>query len=229
MGKGLFVVGSDTDVGKTFVTAGLTYVLNKTSQTIAYKPIQSGGEYKTGVLKSMDVDFIKFTCQLDHEDELMNSYCFEAAVSPHIAAEREGIVIDFDMIQNHARGLMASFDYTLVEGAGGVVVPLTRDVYIYDLVKKLNLGVVLVTRPGVGTINHTCLTYAFLQDQGIEVKSIIVNGFRGTYYEIDNLRIIREKTGIEDIITLDYVDEDMDLHETFDRCFKVDLVKKWFE
>jgi len=229
MGRGLFIVGSDTDVGKTFVTAGLTYTLKKTSKAIAYKPIQSGGEYHDGQLKSMDIDFIKKTCELEYPDHMMNTYCFQPAVSPHIAAERQGTCLDFKRIQDHAEKLMTSFDYTLIEGAGGVIVPLSRQVYIYDLVKQLGLPVVLVTRAGVGTINHTCLSHAFLRSQGIEVKAIIVNQYKGTYYEEDNLSIIKERTGVASLITLDHVDDLRDIHQAFDRCLKEDQVKSWFE
>lgn len=228
MGKALFVIGSDTDVGKSFVTAGLTYVMNKTHKAIPYKPIQSGGVYVDGQLKSMDIDFVKRVCQLEEDDQTMNTYCFEAAVSPHIASEKEGVTIDFDRIVDHYKALKSRYDYTLVEGAGGVVVPLSREVYIYDLVKKMDLGVVLVTRAGVGTINHTCLTVAYLRQVGIEIKAIVVNGYKGTYYEADNVKIIKEVTGIEAVITLDHVSDMARLKETYDRCLKKDRIETWF-
>lgn len=210
MNKGVFIVGTDTDVGKTFVTGGINYVLrNKGINAISYKPVQSGGILKGNKLIAGDVEFIKEVSKLEEDYETMNSYCFKEAVSPHIAAEMENINIDKNKIINDFKKLQETYDFCIVEGAGGSIVPLIRnEYYIYDLIKDLNLPVIIVARAGVGTINHTVLTVNFLKSLGIEIKGIIINGYTGSYYEDDNIKILKDITGLEIISVLNKLDID---------------------
>ncbi|PAB59888.1 dethiobiotin synthase [Anaeromicrobium sediminis] len=197
MGRGIFIVGTDTDVGKTFVTAGLVYKLKETGMdTCVFKPVLSGGIMENNQLIPGDVSFVKDVAGLDEEYENMNSYCFKDPVSPHIAAERSNVNIDRQKIINDYNKLSEKYEYVVVEGAGGVVVPIVRnEYYIYDMVKDLDLEVIVVTRAGVGTINHTVLTIEFLRSKNINIKGIIVNGYTGSYYEDDNINIIKDITG----------------------------------
>lgn len=191
MGKGIFIIGTDTDVGKTFTLGAMTYALkNEGKKVIPYKPVQSGG--------FGDTKYIKEICDLENDFNELNTYTFEEAVSPHLASKMENVEISKDKIINHYKKLVDTYDYVLVEGAGGVVVPLIDNNYfIYDLIKELDLDVVLVARAGVGTINHTVLTNEFLKLHNIKAKGIIINGYNNKFYEDDNIKFIEKLTNLE--------------------------------
>ncbi|MCY6484702.1 dethiobiotin synthase [Clostridium aestuarii] len=209
MAEGIFIVGTDTDVGKTFVTAGITYVLRKNGfNACSFKCVQSGGVYKEDKLISGDVKLVKDITGIKEEYDVMNPYCLKEEVSPHIAAEVEDTAIDKQKILEGYKKLKEKYDFVIAEGSGGVVVPIIRDkYYIYDLIKDLNLPVVIVTRAGVGTINHTVLTVEFLKSKNIKIKGIIVNGYKGNFYEDDNIKVIKSITGLEVISVLNRVEE----------------------
>lgn len=192
MGKGIFIIGTDTDVGKTFVTAGITYKLKQSGYSvIAYKPVQSGGTIP------QDCRYVKEMCDLENAYSEMNSYCLKEEVSPHLASRMENIEIDKQKIINHYKELINKYDYVIVEGAGGIVVPLIENQYfVYDLIKDLSLDVVIVARAGVGTINHTVLTYEFLKQNSIEAKGIIINQYTEKFYEDDNITTIENMTNL---------------------------------
>ncbi|SHJ48703.1 dethiobiotin synthase [Tepidibacter formicigenes] len=193
MGKGVFIIGTDTDVGKTFVSAGITYMLRKNEYKACYfKPIQSGG------IIPIDVKFVKDVCHIEERYDFMNSYCFEEGVSPHLASKIENITIKKEKILDTYKELIKKYDYVVVEGAGGIIVPLIgNEYYIYNLVKDLKLPCVIVARAGVGTINHTILTYEFAKSKGIYVKGIIINEYSGKFYEEDNINIIKNITKLK--------------------------------
>ena len=201
MGRGIFIIGTDTDAGKTFVTAGLTYALKQNKKdVIPYKPVQSGGDGDTRFYKKM--------ANLDYSIDEMNTYTMKEAVSPHLACKLENKKINKELILNHYKKLINSHDYVIVEGAGGIVVPLVdNEYYIYDLIKDLNLEVVIVARAGVGNINHTVLTNEFLKMQGIKVKGIIINQYNNKFYEDDNIKQIKELTNLEIIHKFNKVED----------------------
>lgn len=193
MGKGIFIIGTDTDVGKTFVNGGITYKLKQDGyKVISYKPIQSGGTIP------QDCKYVKEVCDLNNPYEEMNSYCLKEEVSPHLAARMENISIDKEKIVNHYKDLIDKYDYVIVEGAGGIVVPLIENEYfVYDLIKDLDIDVVIVARAGVGTINHTVLTNEFLKQKSIKAKGIIINQYDEKFYEDDNITAIENLTQLQ--------------------------------
>lgn len=236
MGKGIFVLGTDTDVGKTFISAGLTYVLRKHQfNACSYKPVQSGGILKENKLVSGDIEFVKGITQLCEKDSSMNTYCFKEAVSPHIAAELENVTIDRHRILQHFKELQQKYDYIIVEGAGGTVVPLIRNqYYIYDLIKDLDIPVVIVARAGVGTINHTSLTVAFIKSLGIEIKGLIINEYSDCYYEKDNIEVLKNITGMDVVSVINKLEtpEEDDFLATakteYDQSLKLEKVLNLF-
>lgn len=209
MGKGIFIIGTDTDVGKTFVTAGLTYKLRECGyNAIAFKPIQSGGILSEDGLIPPDTKYIKDICGLDNEHSEMNVYCLKEEVSPHLAAKMENIKILKEKIISQYNELIKKYDYVIVEGAGGIVVPLVDNEYfVYDLIKDLNLEVVIVARAGVGTINHTVLTYEFLKQNGIKSKGIVINQYNNKFYEDDNIEMISKLTQLEILQKLSKIEQ----------------------
>lgn len=203
MSKGLFVVGTDTDVGKTIITAGLVYLLRKNNfKACSFKAVQSGAINKNGNLIAGDTRLVQKICNLEEKQKKMTAYCLEPAVSPHFAAHLEGIEIKKEQVINKYKNLAQEYNYIVAEGSGGLVVPLIKNEYfIYDLVKDLNLPVVIVGRAAVGTINHTVLTFDFCRKIGLNVKGIILNKYSGKIYEKDNIKTLENITG-QDVITV---------------------------
>jgi len=156
----LFVTGIGTGVGKTICSA----ILVEHLQADYWKPIQSGDLEQSD---SMLVNQLVSCQQVIHPER----YCLQLAASPHKSASLEGVTIDlldFELPQTN--------NHLIVEGAGGLFVPLSDTVYIHDLIKKLNLAVVVVAKDYLGCINHTLLTLKALQEGRISVAYFIFNG-----------------------------------------------------
>lgn len=158
--NGFFVTGIGTDIGKTVVSATLVEAL----RADYWKPVQCGN------LDFTDTDFIK-EYTIHHETIHPEEYLFLEPVSPHLAAKLDNKIIDFQHIK-----LPKSNNYIIVEGAGGLLVPLTHEYLIIDLIIKLQLPVILISMNYLGSINHTLLTIASLKQKNIEIAGIIFNG-----------------------------------------------------
>lgn len=159
--KSLFITGTDTNIGKTFVSAVLTLGL----KAHYWKPIQSGIGTET------DTEFLKRVTNLPDSFFLDEVYKLKIPRSPHESAKAEGITIDINSIK-----VPELNNCIVIEGAGGVLVPLNDTHFVIDLIKKLKSAVILVCRTQLGTINHTLLTIEALQKRGIPVLGIIMNG-----------------------------------------------------
>lgn len=158
----LFVTGTDTGVGKTLVCA----VLMSGSDVVHYwKPIQTGKEEGT------DTEWIRNVTGLPKDYFFPEAYCFEKPLSPHAAAALENATIDVSSLK-----LPKINGRLLVEGAGGILVPVNGAQYMLDVIKHLSLPVLVVARSTLGTINHTLLTLKVLRCAGIDVVGIILNG-----------------------------------------------------
>lgn len=191
--KGYFVIGTDTDIGKTFCSTLLYHGVRK-KKGMYYKPIQSGGISKNGKLYAPDVLSLCQIERMDYQEEMV-TYVLEAEVSPHLASELEGTIIEIEKIKKHFTKLCEQYDYLIVEGAGGLQVPLIRDQYhIYDLIKDFGFPVILVSSAKVGSINHAILTIESLEKLGISLHGILFNRVKDTeeskIYEKDNIEII---------------------------------------
>jgi len=177
--KGFFITGTDTGVGKTVITAGLLGALRKRGMNaMAIKPIQSGGVLRDHQLISEDAYFYGVVTDLPYTTCELNPICLQAPLAPAVAAEAEGVTIKLDTILEHFRRISAKHQLTLVEGAGGLIVPLTgAGETMADLAVSMDLPLVIVARPDLGTINHTCLTVAYAKARGLKVAGIIINGY----------------------------------------------------
>src|SRR3990167_2155347 len=148
MNKGIFITGMDTGVGKTVVTAGLVLSLKHKGLDVGImKPIQSGGRG--------DTEFLIKVSGVNDEIELINPYYLKKPLAPLTASEIEGVKIDITAIKNAFEELSRRHDIVIVEGIGGLLVPLTEDYFVSDLILELDIPVIVVSRVGLGTINHT--------------------------------------------------------------------------
>lgn len=177
--KGLFVIGTGTDVGKTVVTAGLLRGLRgRGLDVVPMKPVQTGGVADGAGWTAPDLDFHLAAAGLNPtEDEraLMSPYVYEPACSPHLAGRMAARPVSIDHCQACAETLAARHDGLLVEGAGGLLVPLNEDETQLALVIQIGLPVLLVAPVGLGTINHCLLTLETLYEAEVPVAGVIFN------------------------------------------------------
>ena len=178
MCNGIFVTGTDTDVGKTVVAAGLAGVLKERGIDVGVmKPIATGAVNTGKGLLSDDVRFLQEAIGCRDELRLINPVALELPLAPLVASRLEEYDIEVEKIQKAFSTLAQRHDYVIVEGIGGILVPIKADYYVSDLIKDLELPVVVVSRPGLGTINHTLLTISEARHKGIDVKGFIINGW----------------------------------------------------
>ncbi len=171
MARILFVTGTDTGVGKTVVSAWLAARALKDGTRARYvKPIQTG--LAPGDPRS-DAGFVARATGVD----VLEILRFRAPLAPAVAAELEGQKIDFHEVIEKTRQAAAGVELLIVEGAGGLLVPITREHVIADLAAELPASLVVVARPGLGTLNHTALTVEAASRRGLPIDSLIVSGW----------------------------------------------------
>lgn len=188
-----WVVGTDTDVGKTIVTTMLMCHLQRKGLNVTpYKPVQTGEIYDNGHGYYHDTAMYEKYSLQRLQQEHINSYSFREAASPHFAAQREGQQIQVEELFQHLQVLQESYDVVICEGAGGLFVPLNapNGPTLLDMIVSSKLPVVLVTRTSLGTINHTLLTLEALYSRQINVVGIVFNGDAGSKMEQDNIQTI---------------------------------------
>ena len=219
MGKALFITGTGTDVGKTFVTALIVKCLKDAGLDAGYyKAAISGAEKdeEDGTLHAGDALYVKEIAELSETQEELVSYVYEAAVSPHLAAQLDNNPIDFDVVEKDFRRALSRHEYITMEGSGGIICPLRWDkeqhVILDDLVLRLGLGALIVADAGLGTINAAVLTVEHLRARNIPVRGIILNRFHdGDIMEEDNLDMVEALTGVKVVATVKSGDEALDM------------------
>ena len=194
--KTFYVTGIDTEIGKTIVTGKIAAYLSRIGhKTTTMKPVQTGCMgIAEDILTHRSIMGIK-PDKFD-KDHITNPIVLKFPASPHLAAELENTKIDLELIKTSLKTLQKNFDCILVEGAGGIYVPLTRDYTSLDLVKENNFPVIIVSSPRLGSINHTMLTIEILKNSGIEIAALVYNMFPPEKDEItrDSLEMIKHLT-----------------------------------
>ena len=174
--RGIFITGTDTGVGKTFVGAGLATALREKGIGVGVmKPAETGCLLRNGVLVPSDALKLIKAGEVDDPLDLVNPYRFRDPLAPAIAAAREGKRINIRRIVSAFHALARKHTCMLVEGAGGIMVPLTASYQYLDLARALNMPVLVVARPGLGTINHTLLTVMALRSRRLRIAGIVIN------------------------------------------------------
>lgn len=172
----MFITGTDTGVGKTFVASLIVKALKENSINVGVmKPVETGCPQKNSVLKPHDALLLKKTAQVDDDMDIINPYRFKEPFAPSVAARKTGRQIKLSKIENCYKKLASRHDFMLVEGAGGLLTPLNSKETILDLIKFLGLPVIIVAASKLGTINHTLLTIRCARQSGIRIISIIFN------------------------------------------------------
>jgi len=171
-----FVTGTDTGVGKTTVTVRLMQQLVAQGLTvIGMKPVASGCEWLDGRWQNEDVCQLTAASNVKAPPELINPYCFEPAIAPHIAAAQAGVAIDLNIIQEAYTQLTTLADVVIVEGAGGLLVPLNSSQTMADLIQALDIPALMVVGMRLGCINHALLTAQVLKQRDIDFCGWVAN------------------------------------------------------
>ena len=200
MGKALFVTGTGTDIGKTYVTGLIVKCLRDAGLSAGYyKAALSGAEVAAdGTLLPGDALHVARVAGLDAADVTV-SYVYRDAVSPHLAAQIEHRPMDFVKVAEDYRRAKERTDYLTVEGSGGIICPLRWDddehVVLDDLAVRLGLAALVVADAGLGTINAAVLTAEHLHARGIPLRGFIFNNWQGGLMQEDNVRMVEEITG----------------------------------
>ena len=172
--RGLFVTGTDTAVGKTVITAALAAALREAGHDAAVvKPLQSGHLRDD---PAGDAATLRRLGGLDQPLDEITPWAFTAPLAPAVAAELEGRRVALAQVIAHVAEVAARHDLMLVEGAGGLLVPAGEGWTILDLAQALGFPLLVVARPGLGTVNHTALTVRVARQAGLAVAGVILNG-----------------------------------------------------
>lgn len=173
---GLFVTGTDTEVGKTRISLGLIELLQQQGRTVAaMKPVASGCIVTEAGLRNDDACLLQKQANMALPYEVINPYSFEAGIAPHIAAQQQDIEIDIAIISKHFEQIQRNSDVVVVEGAGGWLVPINDKHTMADLAIALNLPVVLVVSLRLGCINHALLSVAAIEQSGLRLFAWVTN------------------------------------------------------
>ena len=223
--RGLFVTGTGTDIGKTYVSAAIARELTSKNLSLAYyKAAVSGADS----IEESDAGYVRDAANIRQDTDTLLSYLYKKPLSPHLAARGENKFACLEHIKSAFDSLKSKYDYVLSEGAGGIICPVvyekdTKIMYL-GILKTLNLPCVIVADAGLGTINHTVLTINYLQDHKVNIKGVILNKFdKDSLMHQDNLKMIEEISGIRVIATLADGEKklnllDKNMEDYFDEC-----------
>src|SRR5579871_2950428 len=171
-----FVTGTDTGVGKTLVSVAFVKALVKHGLRVSVmKPIASGSERTPDGLRNSDALALAEASNTGAPYSTINPYCFEPAISPHIAAEEAGIAVNIDVIRHGFSTLSRNADFTVVEGAGGWYAPISRKQSMADLAKCLQIPVLLVVGVRLGCLNHALLSKQAIEASGAKWAGWVAN------------------------------------------------------
>ena len=205
--RGFFVTGTDTGIGKTVVAAALAHCLVQQGKRVAiFKPIASGCEMGEQGLVSSDALFLAQCGGTGQTAEEITPIRYEQPLAPLVAARLSKRAIDWDLIVQTYRNLTQNYDMVLVEGIGGIMVPLEADYLVQDLMADMALPAIIVARADLGTINHTLLTVQACRTHNLPIAGIILNQNQPSKNELaveSNPRVVSELTGAKILAILD--------------------------
>lgn len=212
MSKGIFITGTGTDVGKTYVTALIIKKLKQSGINVGYyKAALSGAP----TISQSDPGYVKKFSGISQAPSTMISYFYKNAVSPHLAAQIEGNPVEMEKVICDFQKVKTQFEYVTVEGSGGIVCPIRHDekkkTMLEDVVKLLNLNTLIVADAGLGTINAVTLTAEYLKNRGIGIKGVILNNYTGGVMQKDNIKMIEAINKLPVIALVRPYDNDLEI------------------
>lgn len=218
MSKALFVTGTGTDTGKTYVTGLIVKKLQEAQKNPAYyKAAMSGNDRRPdGTLIPGDALAVQTMSGIDQSLTSMCPYVYEHAYSPHLASRLEGNPVVMDVVTHGFADVTAVYDYVTVEGSGGILCPICFDearIQLEDVVKELHLSSILIADAGLGTINSVVLTAEYMKTHGLPLKGIIFNHYHpGDVMEDDNIFMCEHMTGLPTLAKVQDGDTELDMN-----------------
>lgn len=217
MGKGIFVTGTGTDVGKTFVTGLIIKKLKEEGLNPGYyKAAMSGNERgEDGSLIPGDALWVKNVSGIEQSLDSMCPYVYEHAYSPHLASRIEGNPVELPVVMKGYEKVKEQYDYVTVEGSGGIICPICFDearIGLQDVINEMGLDCILVADAGLGTINSVVLTHEYMKSRKINIKGIIFNNYiAGNVMHEDNIRMCEHLTGLLTLAKVAKDDTELDI------------------
>lgn len=202
MSKGLFITGTGTDLGKTYIAGLIVKKLADAKQSAAYyKAAMSGNDRRAdGSLIPGDALFVQKTAGISQPLEEMCPYVYEHAYSPHLASRIEGHPVQMDVVKARYYKVCSAYDFVTMEGSGGILCPICFDeakIQLEDVIRELHLPSILIADAGLGTINSVVLTVEYMKAKNLPVKGIIYNHYHGNdVMEDDNIFMCEYMTGL---------------------------------
>ncbi len=230
--KGLFITGTDTGVGKTVVSGIIISLLKPTGLSVgAMKPFETGCLKRDDLLIPSDGLFLKNVSHMDESLNHVTPFALEKPLAPMVAAHLDVIEIDIKKIWKIFNKLKERYDVIIVEGVGGIMVPIKRDYFVLDMARDFGFPVIVVSRPILGTINHTLLTVNYALEHGLDVRGVIINYSsppQGDLAEETNPGVISELSSVPLLGVIPYIDrfDDESLRKTALKYLDVDAIKK---
>lgn len=217
MSRGIFVTGTGTDVGKTYVTALIVKKLREAGLNPAYfKAAMSGNERAAdGSLIPGDALWVKDISGISQPLTDMCPYVYEHAYSPHLASRLEGNPVELPVVMDGFRKVKERYDYVTVEGSGGILCPISFDgarIDLTDVIDAMGLACILVADAGLGTINSVVLTYEYMKHRSMDIRGVIFNHYiAGDVMHEDNLRMCEYMTGLPILAKVAAGDTELDI------------------
>ena len=215
----VFVTGTDTDIGKTYITGLIIKkMIDSGFDATYFKAAASGNEKDdNGDLIPGDAAVVKKISGLRDDLKDLIPYVYEVALSPHLACQIEGHPVDMDVVRRYYQALCSRHEYITMEGSGGILCPINvtsseNEIWLEDVIKEFKMSCIVIADAGLGTINHTVLTTEYMRHAGICVKGIILNHYHPVdRMEEDNIRMIERRSGIRVIAKVKDGDTDLDI------------------
>ena len=217
MSKALFITGTGTDIGKTYVAGRIVKKLTDAGKNAAYyKAAMSGNDRREdGTLIPGDALFVQQTAQISQPLEEMCPYIYENAYSPHLASRIEGNPVQMDVVKAGYKNVCDKYDYVTMEGSGGILCPICFDeakIQLEDVIKELGLSSIIIADAGLGTINSVVLTVEYMKSHELPVKGIIFNNYHpGNVMEDDNIFMCEYMTGLPTLAKVKKGDTELDI------------------
>ncbi len=202
MSRAVFITGTGTDIGKTYVTGLIVKALNDAGKKAAYyKAAASGNDRREdGTLVVGDAESVKSISGISQSVESMCPYVYEHAYSPHLASQIEGNPVDMRIVREGFEKLCDRYDFITMEGSGGILCPIRvgeEKIQLEDIIKELGLSCVIIADAGLGTINSVVLTVEYMKSHNIKINGLIFNNYHdGNIMEDDNISMCEQMTHI---------------------------------
>ena len=201
LSKGLFVIGTGTDIGKTYVTGLLLKYIRDNGYNASYfKAALSGAirDENDNLIPGDAVEVLEMA-NLEEDTDFLVPYIYETAVSPHLASQIEGNPVELDKIRSAYDDVSKKYDYIVMEGSGGIVCPIRYEgkdnkdnIMLEDIINYLGLDVIIIADAGLGTINSIVTTVEYLKNRNIHVCGIIMNNYKDELMENDNIKMVED-------------------------------------